>query len=151
MSLNIGSKIPDFVLPISGDRTISTHDFLGQKLIIYFYPKDNTPRCTTEAKDFRDHKELFEAKNTKIIGISKDSTKKHNNFTSKYDLNFDLASDENEQVCEKFGVWVEKNMYFKRYMAIERSTFLVNENGKIQRIWRKVKVRGHVREVLSAI
>jgi peroxiredoxin Q/BCP len=151
MSLKIGSKIPNFVLPISGERTISTHDFLGKKLIIYFYPKDNTPGCTIEAKDFRDHKELFEAKNTKIIGISKDSINKHNKFTSKYDLNFDLASDRDDQVCEKFGVWVEKNIYITKYMGIERSTFLINEDGEIQNIWRKVKVKGHVEEVLSAI
>ena len=149
--LQIGSKVPHFMLPVPGGKSVSPSDFLGQKIVIYFYPKDNTPGCTTEAKDFRDLKEKFAAKNTLIIGVSKDSIKRHENFIAKYDLNFLLASGENTQVCEDFSVWVEKSMYGKKYMGIERSTFLIDEDGKIQKIWRKVKVSGHAEEVLNAL
>ena len=151
MTLTVGNKVPYFKSPISEDRFLSPDDFKGQKLVIYFYPKDNTPGCTTESADFRDHKEAFEAKKTAIIGISKDSLKKHKNFSDKLALNFPLVSDEGGQVCEDFGVWVEKSMYGKKYKGIERSTFLVNETGHIEKIWRKVKVTGHVKEVLKAL
>lgn len=151
MTLTVGNKVPPFKLPISEDKFISLDDFKGQKLVIYFYPKDNTPGCTTEAENFRDHQADFEAKSTAILGISKDSLKKHKNFSDKLSLNFSLGSDEEEQVCEAFGVWVEKNMYGKKYMGIERSTFLVNESGILEKIWRKVKVAGHVKEVLEAV
>lgn len=151
MTLAIGDKVPPFKIAVSEDKTLSLDDFKGKKLVIYFYPKDNTPGCTIEAGDFRDHQKAFEAKNTEIIGISKDSLKKHKNFSDKLTLNFPLGSDEETQVCEDFGVWVEKNMYGKKYMGIERSTFLINERGHIEKIWRKVKVKNHVNDVLETL
>ena len=150
-NLNTGDKAPEFSLPTDGDGEITLSDFKGQKVVLYFYPKDNTPGCTTESCNFRDEKKDFEKLNTAIIGISKDSVKKHDNFKAKYDLNFPLASDEESDVCERYGVWTEKSMYGKKFLGIERSTFLIDENGKIEKIWRKVKVNGHVDEVKAAI
>jgi thioredoxin-dependent peroxiredoxin len=151
MTLSVGDKVPPFKIPVSEERFLSLDDFKGKKVVIYFYPKDNTPGCTVEAEDFRDHQKAFEAKRTAIIGISKDSLKKHKNFSDKLTLSFPLGSDEETQVCEDFGVWVEKSMYGKKYMGIERSTFLVNESGYIEKTWRKVKVKDHVKEVLEAL
>lgn len=150
-NLNAGDKAPEFSLPTDGNGEITLSDFKGQKVVLYFYPKDNTPGCTTESCNFRDEKKDFEKLNTAIIGISKDSVKKHDNFKAKYDLNFPLASDEESDVCERYGVWTEKSMYGKKFLGIERSTFLIDENGKIEKIWRKVKVNGHVDEVKAAI
>ena len=150
-NLNTGDKAPEFSLPTDGNGEVKLSDFKGQKVVLYFYPKDNTPGCTTESCNFRDEKKDFEKLNAAIIGISKDSVKKHDNFKAKYDLNFPLASDENSDVCERYGVWTEKSMYGKKFLGIERSTFLIDEEGKIEKIWRKVKVNGHVEEVKAAI
>lgn len=147
---NIGDQAPDFTLPTDGEGNITLSELKGQKVVLYFYPKDDTPGCTQESCDFRDNLSQFNALNTAIIGISKDSVAKHDKFKAKYDLTFPLASDETGDVCENYGVWVEKSMYGKRYMGIERSTFLIDEEGKFAKIWRKVKVPGHVDEVQSA-
>ncbi|MEM6811042.1 MAG: thioredoxin-dependent thiol peroxidase [Pseudomonadota bacterium] len=149
--LNIGDKAPQFTLPTDGEGQVSLKDYKGEKLVIYFYPKDDTPGCTKESCSFNDHLKQFEKIGANIIGISKCSVKKHDKFKEKYGLNFPLASDEESDVCEKFGVWVEKSMYGKKYMGIERSTFIIDEKGKIEHMWRKVKVPGHVEEVLSAL
>jgi len=150
-TLKIGDKAPDFTLPANGDQEISLSDYKGQKVVLYFYPKDNTPGCTTESCDFRDHKKDFEGLNAQIIGISKCSVKKHDNFVAKQSLNFPLVSDEHGDVCERYGTWTEKSMYGKTYMGIVRSTFVIDEQGNIEAIWRKVKVKGHVAEVKATL
>lgn len=150
MSLDIGQKAPDFTLQTNGGSEVSLSDFAGKKVIVYFYPKDATPGCTKQACGFRDHKPQFDSKGVTIIGISKDSVKNHDKFVDKENLNFILASDEDGSACENYGVWVEKSMYGKKYMGIERSTFLIDEAGNIEKVWRKVKVPGHVEEVLAA-
>tara|TARA_B100001123_G_C15164571_1_gene968862 strand:+ start:211 stop:684 length:474 start_codon:yes stop_codon:yes gene_type:complete len=147
----IGNKLPTFSFSLSNDKIIKTKDLLGKKHILYFYPKDNTPGCTTEAKDFSAKIKEFNKLKTEIIGISKDSIKTHKNFIKKQDLKILLASDEEGKILEKFGVWVEKNMYGRKYMGIQRSTFLIDEKLKIIFIWEKVKVKGHVDEVLEKI
>ena len=149
-----GTPAPDFTLPASGlakgkDR-VSLSDYRGRKLVLYFYPKDDTPGCTSESCGFRDALGDFGQFGIDIIGISKDSVASHEKFSKKYDLNFPLASDETCEVCEKYGVWKEKSMYGKKYMGIERSTFLIDENGNLVRAWRNVKVPGHVDEVREA-
>jgi len=149
--LKPGAKAPSFKLPGDGGSEISLAQFKGQKVVLYFYPKDDTPGCTTESCAFRDNLKEFEKLNTQIIGISKDSPKSHDKFKTKYKLNFPLASDEDGKTCEAYGVWTEKSMYGKKYMGIERSTFLIDEQGKIEHIWRNVKVDGHVDEVKSAL
>ena len=149
--LKPGDKAPDFSMPADGGGNVKLSDFKGRKLVLYFYPKDDTPGCTTESCDFRDNIKSFEKLNAQIIGISKDSVKSHDKFKAKYDLNFPLASDENSDVCERYGVWKEKSMYGKKYMGIERSTFLIDENGKIAQAWYGVKVPGHVEKVHAAI
>ncbi len=123
----------------------------GKHMVLYFYPRDDTPGCTLEAKDFKESMKEFEALNTVIIGVSKDSVKSHGDFRKKYCLPFPLASDESGKMCEDYGVWVEKSMYGKTYMGIERATFLIGKTGVIRNIWRKVKVDGHVQEVLNAV
>ena len=148
--LEVGNTAPTFDLPTDGSGNINLADLKGKNVVVYFYPKDDTPGCTIEAKDFRDMKDDFEAANTAIIGISKDTEAKHCKFIEKYSLNFALASDENGTACEDYGVWVEKNMYGKKYMGIQRATFLINSEGKIAQIWPKVKVKDHVTEVLEA-
>ena len=148
--LNIGDNAPDFTLPANNDKTISLSDFKGQKVVLYFYPKDDTPGCTKQACGFNDHLKQLEAVDAVVIGVSKDPIKKHDKFVEKYKLSFPLVSDENGTLCEDYGTWVEKSMYGKKYMGIERSTFLIDEQGKIEQIWRKVKVPGHVEEVVSA-
>jgi len=147
----IGNKLPAISLSLSNEKTIKTKDLLGKKHILYFYPKDNTPGCTTEAKDFSAKIEEFNKLKTKVIGISKDSIKTHKKFINKQGLKILLASDEEGKILEKFGVWVEKNMYGRKYMGIQRSTFLVDEKLKIIFVWEKVKVKGHVDEVLEKI
>ncbi len=147
MTLNIGDNAPDFTLPTDSEGEITLASLKGQNVIIYFYPKDDTPGCTKESCAFRDALPDFQNLNATIIGISKCSAKKHDKFKAKYDLNFPLASDENGTVCEEYGVWKEKSMYGKTYMGIERSTFLIDANGKIAEIWNKVKVPGHVEAV----
>jgi thioredoxin-dependent peroxiredoxin len=150
MSLSQGDAAPDFTLPTDGGETVTLFDLKGGAVIVYFYPKDNTPGCTTEARAFRDLKPEFTRAGTRVIGISKDSVKKHDNFKAKHDLNFTLASDVSGEVCEAFGIWVEKNLYGRKYMGIERSTFLIDGAGVIQEVWRKVRVKGHVEKVLDA-
>ncbi len=148
--LKIGNKAPSFTLPTDGDGKITLSDFKGEKVILYFYPKDDTSGCTAESCDFRDNLRKFKNLGVQIIGISKDSVASHDKFKAKYDLNFPLASDEDCKICDRYGVWKEKSMYGKKYMGIERSTFLIDEDGKIAQIWRKVKVTGHVDDVKEA-
>ena len=140
----------NFKFKIDDDEFINSKDLKGQNLIVYFYPKDDTPGCTVEAIDFSKSKNKFSKLNTKIFGVSKDSTEKHKKFINKHSLTIDLISDDGT-ICEKFGVWVEKSMYGKKYMGIERATFLFDEDLKLIKIWRNVKVKGHVEEVLSFI
>jgi peroxiredoxin Q/BCP len=138
-------------MPTDGGGQVSLKDFKGRKLVMYFYPKDDTPGCTAESCAFRDQLPAFEKLKVSVLGVSKDSPASHDKFKKKYELNFPLASDEDGAVCEAYGVWVEKSMYGKKYMGIERSTFLIDEQGKIAQIWSKVKVDGHVDEVKAAI
>lgn len=149
--LSVGSKAPDFTLPSDGDGSITFSDFKGQNVILYFYPRDDTPGCTTEAKEFTDAKAELESMNTVVIGMSKDTPSKHDKFIAKHDLDVRLASDEDGGVLEDYGVWVEKKNYGKTYMGIERSTFLIDTDGKILEIWRKVRVKGHVDKVIEAV
>ena len=150
MSLEVGDKAPNFNLPTDGGGNISLKDHKGETVILYFYPKDDTPGCTKEACGFRDALPDFSKAKAKVIGVSKDPVKKHDKFKDKYDLTFPLASDEDGAVCEAYGAWVEKSMYGRKYMGIDRSTFLIDGKGVIRGIWRKVKVPGHVDEVLKA-
>jgi len=148
--LSAGSKAPDFSLPANSGKNVSLSALKEKNVVLYFYPKDDTPGCTIEAKDFRDHIKDFEKANTVILGVSKDSTESHDKFREKYCLPFDLVSD-NASMCEDYGVWKEKSMYGKTYMGIERATFLIDKTGIIRQVWPKVKVEGHVKEVLEAV
>ena len=150
MSLDVGDKAPAFKGATDGGGTVSLKDFKGKKVVLYFYPKDDTPGCTTEACGFRDSFPDFSKIDAAIVGVSKDSVKRHDNFKAKYELPFTLLSDEDGSVCEAYGVWVMKKNYGREYMGIERSTFLIDETGKIAGVWRKVRVKGHVDEVLAA-
>ena len=150
VELSVGDKAPAFSLPVHGGETISLASLKGKNIVLYFYPKDDTPGCTIEAKDFRDHIKSFEKAGAVVIGVSKDPMKSHDKFREKYCLPFPLGSDEEGTVCEDYGVWVEKSMYGKSYMGIERATFLIDGKGVLRAIWRKVKVEGHVKEVLDA-
>ena len=142
---------PSFTLLDSEGATRSLKDYAGQWLILYFYPKDNTPGCTTESCDFRDRVAKFKRKDTVILGISPDSVASHEKFATKFELPFTLLSDENHEIAEKYGVWVEKMNYGKKYMGIQRSTFLIDKEGKIAAAWPKVKVDGHAEEVTAAL
>jgi peroxiredoxin Q/BCP len=149
--LNEGDPVPDFAL--AGDaegETVRLGDFKGQKLVVYFYPKDDTSGCTREAQDFTELAGEFEAVGTWVIGVSKDSPKSHAKFRDKYELKVRLLSDTDGAACEAFGTWVEKSMYGRKYMGIERATFLIDRDGLVKRAWRKVKVPGHAAEVLEA-
>lgn len=150
MAIKVGNKAPAFKMPTQGGGSVALKDLKGKKVILYFYPKDDTPGCTKEACGFRDAMPDFSKANAVVIGVSKDPVTKHDKFVAKYDLNFDLGSDEDSDVCEKYEVWKEKNMYGRKYMGIERSTFLIDEEGRLVAEWRKVKVPGHVEEVLAA-
>ncbi len=150
MSLKVGDKAPDFTLPTDDGGKVSLKNLKGKKLVLYFYPKDDTPGCTTEACAFRDALPDFSKVKAAIVGVSKDSVASHDKFKTKFKLPFPLASDEDGKVCEAYDTWVEKSMYGKTYMGIERSTFLIDETGVIRNIWRKVKVDGHAAEVLKA-
>ena len=143
--------VPALKLPATGDQTIDLKSLRGKNVVLYFYPKDSTPGCTTEGQDFRDHINTFRRRKTVILGISRDSIKSHENFKAKQDLPFELLSDTDEKACRLFDVIKEKNMYGRKVMGIERSTFLIDGNGILQKEWRKVKVNGHVDEVLDAI
>ncbi|MDW3204093.1 MAG: thioredoxin-dependent thiol peroxidase [Alphaproteobacteria bacterium] len=151
MALGEGDTAPDFSLPTDGGGTARLSDLKGKPVVLYFYPKDDTPGCTKEACGFRDSLPDFSGVGATVIGVSKDTVAKHEKFKAKYDLTFPLASDEDGSVCEAYGTWVEKNMYGRKYMGIERATFLIDGDGKLAKIWRKVKVPGHVDEVLAAV
>ena len=144
-------KAKNFSLPASNGNVVSLEDFKGKNVIVYFYPKDNTPGCTTEACSFRDSFEEFQSSETIILGISKDSIKKHNGFIEKHNLPFLLLSDEDGKVCEDYGVWQLKKMMGKEYMGIVRSTFLIDKDGNLVKEWRAVKVNGHIEEVLEFV
>jgi len=148
--VSIGKKIDNFSLPATGDQTLSLKDFKGKKLVIYFYPKDSTPGCTLEGQNFRDSYQEFRKCGTEILGVSRDSVKRHENFKAKQDFPFDLLADENEALCKQFDVIHEKNMYGRKVMGIVRSTFLLDGGGILRQEWRKVRVKGHVEEVLEA-
>ena len=151
MTLEIGDKAPDFSIPSDGGGTVSLSDYKGRYLVLYFYPKDDTPGCTKEAIGFSANKAAFDKLNADILGISKDTATKHDKFIAKHDLTIALGSDENGEVIENYGVWVEKNMYGKKYMGIERATYLIGPNGKVLQIWRKVRVKNHVETVLDTL
>ncbi|MEN9709174.1 MAG: hypothetical protein RIQ68_1582 [Pseudomonadota bacterium] len=148
--LETGKKAPSFDLPSDGDGRIKLSALKGQKVVLYFYPKDDTSGCTQEAIDFNGLRKQFEKANTVIIGVSPDSVKSHDKFKAKHELDFDLVSDESKTMLEAYGVWVEKSMYGRKYMGVERTTVLIDEAGKIAQVWNKVKVPGHAKEVLAA-
>jgi peroxiredoxin Q/BCP len=150
-SLAVGSHAPEFDLPATMAGTVSTVSLKGKPYVLYFYPKDDTSGCTAEACEFRNELSDFANFGVTIIGVSKDNLESHEKFSRKYNLTFPLASDEKSDVCEKFGVWGEKSMYGRTYMGIERSTFLVDGEGVIRSVWRKVSVPGHVEDVKKAI
>ncbi|WP_421875373.1 thioredoxin-dependent thiol peroxidase [Pacificispira sp.] len=151
MAVNEGDTAPDFTMPTDGGGTVRLSDLKGKPVILYFYPKDDTPGCTKEACGFRDSLPDFSGAGATVIGVSKDTVAKHDKFKAKYDLTFPLASDEDGAVCEAYGTWVEKSMYGRKYMGIDRATFLIDGDGKLAKIWRKVKVPGHVEDVLAAV
>lgn len=144
-------QAPTFTLPNAQGEPISLEDYRGKKVVLYFYPKDSTPGCTTEACDFRDATQAFEENNTVILGVSADSQKRHQNFIAKYELPFQLLSDVNHEVCEQYGVWQLKKNYGKEYYGIVRSTFLIDESSEIVKEWRSVKVKDHVAEALQYV
>ena len=150
MSLAVGDKAPDFTLPTDGGGEVSLKAMKGKTVVLYFYPRDDTPGCTTEACAFRDALPDFSKVKATIIGVSKDTVASHDKFKTKFKLLFPLASDADGKVCEAYGTWGEKSMYGKKYMGIERSTFLIDGKGVVRNIWRKVKVDGHAAEVLKA-
>jgi thioredoxin-dependent peroxiredoxin len=150
MMLNEGDRVPDVKLIALDASLISPADFGGQKLVVYFYPKDDTTGCTREAQEFSALAKDFEEAGTWLLGVSKDDSKKHRKFIDKYELKVPLASDPDGSVCEAFGTWIEKSLYGRKYMGIDRSTFLIDRDGQVRRIWRKVKVAGHADEVLAA-
>ena len=150
MSVDIGKPAPEFSVPTDGGGTVSLKALRGRPVVLYFYPRDDTPGCTKEACGFRDAMPDFSKLDAGIIGVSKDSVGKHDKFKAKYDLPFALAADEDHALCEAYGVWVLKKNYGREYMGIERATFLIDKDGVVREIWRKVKVNGHVEAVLEA-
>ncbi len=149
--VTVGKKVPDFTLPATGDQDIALSAFRGKNVVLYFYPKDSTSGCTTEGQNFRDKIATFRRRKTAILGVSRDSIKSHENFKEKQAFPFELLSDIDEKLCKLFDVIKEKNMYGRKVMGIERSTFLIDDKGVLRREWRKVKVPGHVDEVLEAV
>lgn len=149
--LNIGDLAPNFTLPKDGGGEIALEALRGKNVVLYFYPKDDTSGCTNQAIQFSEKKDEFAAKNAIIIGVSKDSIKSHDKFKAKYDLKIDLLSDEELNVANAYGTWVEKSMYGRKYMGMDRSTFLIDADGKIKKIWRKVKIPGHIDEIFKSI
>lgn len=145
----VGHKVPTMILPATGSQNLSLNDFSGRKVVLYFYPKDNTPGCTTESSDFQRLHSAFAAAGAAIVGVSKDSVKSHESFRSKFGFGFDLLSDEEEELCKAFGVIQMKSLYGRQYLGIDRSTFVIDASGKVIREWRKVKVNGHAEEVLE--
>ena len=151
MTVTVGKTAPDFTLPTDGGGKVSLKGLRGQNVVLYFYPKDDTTGCTAEACGFRDTLPKFGKLDAAVIGISRDSVASHDKFKTKYKLPFTLASDDKGQVTEKYGVWVEKTLYGRKYMGIERATFLIDAKGVVRQEWRKVKVPGHVEAVLKAV
>jgi peroxiredoxin Q/BCP len=149
--VSVGQPVADFSLAATSNQTLSLSQFRGRYVVLYFYPKDNTPGCTTESQDFRDQYHRFQALNAVVLGVSRDGVKSHENFRAKHQFPFELLSDKEETLCQQFGVLKEKNMYGKKVMGIERSTFLIDPEGVLQQEWRKVKVDGHVDTVLAAL
>ena len=147
----ISQPAPDFTLPVTGGGEISLSDLRGKAVVLYFYPRDDTPGCTKEAVGFSEHLEAFADAGAVVFGVSRDTMAKHDRFAAKHDLTVPLLADIDGAVTEAYGVWVEKNMYGKKSMGIERATYLIDASGNIARIWRKVKVAGHVEEVLDAV
>jgi peroxiredoxin Q/BCP len=150
MTLSAGAVAPDFTLPTDGGGIVTLSTLKGEAVILYFYPKDDTTGCTAEACGFRDAEASSKGAKTRVIGISKDTVAAHDRFKKKYELPFTLASDKDGHVCEDYGTWTEKSMYGRKYMGIERTTFLIGKDGVIKQVWNKVKVPGHVAEVLKA-
>jgi len=147
----IGQAAPSFTLPRDGGAQVSLSDYSGKIVVLYFYPKDDTPGCTTEAIDFSADIDAFAKAGAVVLGVSRDTVKKHEKFRDKHSLRVALLADEDGAVCEAYGVWGEKSMYGRTYMGIDRTTFLIGPDGKIARVWEKVKVKGHVAEVLAAV
>jgi len=148
--LNPGDKAPDFTAPTDGGGEVSLSDFKGKPVVLYFYPKDDTPGCTKEAIGFSESAKAFAKLGVTVIGCSKDTAAAHDKFKQKYGLGITLASDGDLKICTAYGTWIEKSMYGRKYMGIERSTFLIGIDGKLKQVWRKVKIPGHVEEVLAA-
>ena len=151
MPLDVGDKAPKFSLPADKGETLSSKDFAGKTVVLYFYPKDDTSGCTNEALQFTEAAAAFAAKGAVVVGVSKDSAAKHDKFIAKHGLNVRLLADEECILCAAYGVWVEKSMYGRKYMGVERSTFVIDGKGKIRHAWRKVKVPGHAAVVLDAV
>ncbi len=149
--LKVGDAAPDFDLPTDGGGRVALSALKGQSVVVYFYPKDDTPGCTNEAKGFTEAAAAFKAAGAVVIGVSKDTAAKHDRFKAKYDLDLILGADIDGKVIEAYGVWVEKSLYGRQYMGIERATFLIGPDGRIQQVWRKVKVAGHAAAVLQAV
>ncbi len=149
--VEVGSHAPDFTLPADGGGSVALSSLKGRPVVLYFYPKDDTSGCTQQSCDFRDALPRFAGVNATVIGVSKDSVASHDRFKAKFGLTFPLASDETGHSCEDYGVWAEKSMYGRKYMGIERSTFLIDAHGVVRAVWRKVKVPGHVEEVAKAV
>ncbi len=150
-TISVGSKVPDFERPATGEQSISLKGLKGKNVVLYFYPKDSTPGCTTEGQNFRDLYAEFQKLDTEILGVSRDTLRRHENFKTKQEFPFELLSDEDESLCNLFDVIKEKKLYGKVHMGIERSTFLIDKKGMLRQEWRKVKVKGHVDEVLEAV
>ncbi|MDZ5649388.1 MULTISPECIES: thioredoxin-dependent thiol peroxidase [Nitrospirillum] len=151
MAVEVGTPAPDFTMPTDGGGSVTLSSLKGRPVVLYFYPKDDTSGCTAEACGFGESLPHFEKVDATIIGVSKDSVASHDKFKKKYNLPFTLASDADSDVCERYGVWVEKNMYGRTYFGIERATFLIDKDGQVAKVWRKVKVPGHVDAVLAAV
>ena len=149
--LIVGDKLPDFSALNQNNQGVNSIDLIGNWVVLYFYPKDNTPGCTQEACDFRDANQTLKDLGCKVFGVSKDSPQSHNNFKNKYELPFDLLSDTTGKLCQSFGVWVENSMYGKKYFCIQRSTFLIDPLGEITNVWKKISVKNHVNDVLKAL
>lgn len=151
MTIEIGDKVPDIKLENQDGESVALTDFVGKKIVLYFYPKDMTPGCTTEACDFRDQHSQYQALDTVVLGVSPDPIKKHQKFIDKHDLPFSLLADEEHELAEAFGVWKLKKMFGKEFHGIERSTFIIDKSGFVTHAFRKVRVKGHVEEVLNTI
>ncbi len=151
MTVAVGQPVKNFCLPATGEQTICLDDLKGQHVVLYFYPKDNTPGCTQEGQDFRDQHAAFTQSNAVILGVSRDSVKKHEGFKAKQSFPFELLADVDETLCAQFDVMKEKSMFGKKYMGVDRSTFIIDKEGVLRHEWRGVKVKGHVDEVLEAV